>query len=86
MTDFNLRNAWGAAITPLQTDNRPDELITLHNDGHITQLEVMNNVWQYCANDHSLAAVAQRMATHADQWVQGTAMLSFRKIAHTSKG
>ena len=73
MNDFNLRDAWDGAIALLQSENCPDGFINLHNGGHITRLEVMDNVWQHCSGDGALATVVQRMATHAEEWVRDIA-------------
>lgn len=73
MTDFNLRDAWNAAIARLQSDNCPDGFIDLDNGGHLTSLEVMDNVWRHCADDVALATVVQWMANHPEEWVRNIA-------------
>ena len=70
MADFNLRDAWDAAIARLQSDNCPDGFINLHNDGHITSLEVLDNICKHCVDNDALATVVQRMETHPEDWVR----------------
>jgi len=74
MSNFNLRDAWADAVSGLRTGQCADGLIELHEAGHITRQEVMNEIWNHLAADvDRLKTVARRMANHHEQWVRETA-------------
>lgn len=66
MNQFSLRDAWNAAIAQLQSEKNPDGLIALLHDGHITRLEVLDNIWKHCSKDDCLKIVVKRMLAHPD--------------------
>jgi hypothetical protein len=74
MGDFNVGDALADAISRLKNDLCVGELIALYDAGHITRLEVFDNVWQHCAADaNMLETIVERMAKHHEQWVRETA-------------
>jgi hypothetical protein len=74
MNDFNLRDAWANAVSGLRTDQGADGLIELHEAGHISREEVINDIWSHFAADvDGLKTVVRRMANHHEQWVRETA-------------
>ena len=70
MNEFNLRDASNAAIAQLQSEMCPNGFVALHNAGHITRLEVLNNICNHCLDDNTLATVVNRMMTHPQDWVR----------------